>query len=217
MGFGSLLRKGAGLVKSVSKIPGVGMIPIVGNVVSAAGLAASAYGAYSALKGTPAMGGVAGGMPALPPPGSTGGGILPRGPGGAIQMPWSDPRESTAAGGSVALDDRYLKPMFRAPRGYVVMWDGGGRGMGRPFPVLRSWAVKNRYANGSRIFDPASKPPISVGEWNALKKADRVIKKLKTVNKRAMAVANFGSHRRAAPRLQVLEAPGRKVIGRKAA
>jgi hypothetical protein len=185
-------------------------------VLSAAGAAATLYGGYQAIKAV-AGGGGSGGMPPLPPAmGSTGSFGLPRGPGGGVQAPWNDPSTPTGAK-PFALDDSALRMCYKAPKGYVVMWDGGRRGLGRPFPVLKSWASKNRYADGTRIFTPGKKPPISVGDWSALKKANRVVHKIKMVNKMAMHVANFGSHRRAAPRLQVIEAPGRKLIGRKAA
>ena len=111
-------------------------------------------------------------MGALPPVpmGKTGGFGIPRGPGGRMQLPWNDP-SVPAALKAFALDDSYIRPAMRAPRGYVIVRDPDGQ----PYPVLKSIAQK------FGLWRPAKKPPISVRDWQALKRSDRTIKKLRKV------------------------------------
>lgn len=122
-----------------------------------------------------------GGLPALPAaPAQTraiqqtspGGLPVPwwKGPGGKLQLPWNDPRIPDYLK-QFALDDAYLKPYYRAPRGYVVLRDGSGR----PF------AVNKAMAKAFGLWRPKKKPPISVSDWQAFKKAERVEKKLKKI------------------------------------
>lgn len=181
--FGGLAK----LVKPLAKVASNpllskvgGMIPGVGTVIGAVGTAATVYGAVNSMRGGSSSA-PSGGLPPLPAPGTTSGpGVLPRGPGGALQMPWNDPNAGAAK--PWALDDAYLKPMFRAPKGYVVMWDGGRRGVGRPFPVLKSAAMKLHYADGSKVYHHHAKPPISVGDYHALKRAHKTIKKVHKIH-----------------------------------
>ncbi|MEJ2746294.1 MAG: hypothetical protein P8123_11525 [bacterium] len=120
-----------------------------------------------------------GGLPALPVAQtkaiqSTSPGGLPvpwwKGPGGKLQMPWSDPRIPEYLK-QFALDDAYLKTYYRAPRGYVVLRDANGR----PF------AINKAMAKSFGLWKPRKKPPISVSDWQAFKKAERVEKKLKKI------------------------------------
>lgn len=129
----------------------------------------------------PSYGGGGGGLPALPmAPAqtraiqSTSPGGLPvpwwKGPGGKLQLPWNDPRIPDYLK-QFALDDAYLKPYYRAPRGYVVLRDASGK----PF------AVNKAMAKAFGLWRPKKKPPISVSDWQAFKKAERVEKKLKKI------------------------------------
>jgi hypothetical protein len=116
------------------------------------------------------------GLPALPGMQTqmmqqAGAGGLPvpfwKGPGGSLQMPWNDPRIPQVLR-QFALDDAYLRQSVRAPRGYVVVRDA----QGRPYAVERAMAVK------MKVWKPARKPPISAGDWNKYRTAQRVAKKL---------------------------------------
>ncbi|MEK6283953.1 MAG: hypothetical protein AABN95_26680 [Acidobacteriota bacterium] len=205
MGFASLLRKGAGALAKVGKIPGVGMIPGVGNVLSGVSTAAALYGGYKALTAGSGGGGGGGGMPpgmggmpalpgmqsrgqVMPMPGQTGGFGVPRGPGGGMQMPWRDPAIPEYLK-QFALDDQFLRPYVRAPRGYVLVRDASGR----PFAVLKSMA------KAFKMWRPKPKPPISVRDWHHLKGAGRVVDKLKDMEKTAKKIANFHAPRAAKP------------------
>lgn len=191
MGLTSLMRKGAGAALKVVKNPIAGkalsMVPGLGTAVAAAGLASSAYGAYKTISGVTGNKGVPpmpGGLPALPgvssnrsfgaipppPMGKTGGFGIPRGPGGRMQLPWNDP-SVPAALKAFSLDDSYIRPAMRAPRGYVIVRDPDGQ----PYPVLKSIAIK------FGLWRPSKKPPISVRDWQALKRSDRTIKKLRKI------------------------------------
>lgn len=190
MGLGSMIRGGLKAASKVVKNPiaskVAGMVPGLGTVVNAAGLASAAYGGYKAItgvagnKGLPAM---PGGLPVLtgvgtnrspglpqPAPGSTGSFGIPRGPGGRMQLPWNDP-SVPAFLKQFALDDSYIRPAMRAPRGYVIVRDPDGQ----PYPILKSIAQK------FRLWKPGKKPPISVRDWQALKRSDRTIKKLRKI------------------------------------
>jgi hypothetical protein len=93
-----------------------------------------------------------------------------KGPGGKLQMPWSDPRVPEYLK-QFALDDAYLRTYYRAPKGYIVLRDASGR----PF------AVNKAIARQFGLWRPKRKPPISVSDWSAFKKAQRVEKKLRKV------------------------------------
>lgn len=110
------------------------------------------------------------GAATAPPMGDTGGLGIPRGPDGGMQMPWSDPRIPRDLR-QWALDDKYLKTYYRAPKGYVVVRDQSGR----------PYALKKEIARQMGWWKPAKKPPISVSDWQAFKKAERVAKKLKKI------------------------------------
>lgn len=184
MGMGSLLSGGMKAIGAVARSPigkAASFIPGIGTAVSAIGMGATAYGAYSAIKGTTGQKGM-GGLPALPgmapmrggqmtlPSGSTGGFGIPRGPGGKMQLPWNDP-STPAYLKQFALDDSTIRIMYRAPRGYVIVRDASGR----PFPLLKKIAMQ------FGLWHPAKKPPISVRDWQALKRADRAIHKMKKI------------------------------------
>lgn len=188
MGLGSMLSKGIRTVGKVANSP-VGkfarLVPGLGTAVTVAGYGASAYGAYSAIKGVTGNKGMPPGLPALPgmqmpagnirsqvpmQSGKTGGFGVPTGPGGKWQMPWNDP-STPAYLKQFALDDSAIRITFRAPRGYVIVRDADGR----PFPLLK------KIAQQFHLWKPAKKPPISVRDWQSLKRADRVVHKMRKI------------------------------------
>lgn len=110
-------------------------------------------------------------------PGTTGGFGLPRGPGGSLQAPWSDPRIPDFLK-QFAIDDRFLRNVPRAPAGYVVLRDASGR----PFGVLK------QVAKAFKLWSPKQRPPISVKDWNALKRGCSTVRKMQRVAKMANAL-----------------------------
>lgn len=163
--------KGVGkVIKAVTSKP---VIKMSAAAAAGAGIAKVTSGGSS--MNLPVMSG--GSLPpiaaaaATPAPTKPGG--LPigwKGPGGKLQAPWSDPRIPEYLK-QFALDDAYLTPVYRAPRGYVVIKDAKGR----PF------AVNKAMAKAFGLWKPKRKPPISVSDWQAFKKAERVEKKLKKI------------------------------------
>jgi len=170
-----IVKSGAG--KAVLKS---GLIGKAARAIPFVGTAALAYDAYSVGKkllgkpkapaGLPALSG----LPSLGVPMTTGGtsgpGLLPRGPSGKLQLPWNDP-STPAALKNFALDDSYLRVYYRAPHGYVVVRDANGK----PYPMMK-WAAR-RFG----LWTPGKKPPISVGEHQAIKRADRAVKKVRRI------------------------------------
>lgn len=173
----------AGVVKGVGKIWSKVKKPVPKVKVSAATAAGLGVGAGAGAL-VPVSGAVRTGLPAIPlGPAAAGAagammatspGGLPvpwwKGPGGKLQMPWSDPRIPQYLK-QFALDDAYLRTYYRAPKGYVVLRDE----QGRPF------AVNKAIARQFGLWRPKRKPPISVSDWQAFKKAQRVEKKLRKV------------------------------------
>lgn len=66
---------------------------------------------------------------------------------------------------------------LKAPRGYVIVECPPGSG--------QKTAMLKPVARALGLWKPRKKPPIKVKDWEALKRADSTIKKLKTVQKRA--------------------------------
>lgn len=185
--FGSLLKGAVSLVKSggsalasvgraANKIPGVGAIPVVGNVLAAAGGLATA----SSLLG----GGGGGGLPALP---AVSGGLPTLLPGagapaivgdrGVFQ---NDPNIAKALE-PFAISKTNLRIAYRSPiKGFVVVRDS----VGDPYALPR--ALARKYAG----WKPSKKPPISVGDWEAVKRADRTIKKVRKITSTMTKVDN---------------------------
>lgn len=120
-------------------------------------------------------------LPALPTTG-TGGALMPsqyptvgtipfwRGPGGKLQMPWSDPRVPEFLK-QFSLDDAYLRPYYRAPKGYIVLRDANGK----PFACMKT------IARQFGLWHPKAKPIISIRDWHAYQRAKRVEKKLRKI------------------------------------
>jgi len=182
-------KKGFRLAKGLRKMPGLKLVPGLGTALIAADVGFSAYNALNGKTKTgppaPSMMSSSRRRPLMISPGQTGGGLVPRGPGGGMQAPWHDP--STPAGlKPYALDDSYLKTYYRAPHGYVVVRDAKGR----PYPLLKT------IARQSGLWKPAKKPPISVRDYQALKRADKTVRRIKKVNVMAKRIANFGSTKR---------------------
>lgn len=173
----------SGVVKGVKAV--VGAVKKVKPVVKVAAPVAAGMGLMQVASSRPAAMPVpvsGGGLPAMPlaaagqtraiQQASPGGLPVPfwKGPGGKLQAPWSDPRIPEYLK-QFALDDAYLKPYYRAPRGYVVIRDA----QGRPF------AVNKQMARAFGLWRPKKKPPISVSDWQAFQKAQRVEKKLRKI------------------------------------
>lgn len=95
-----------------------------------------------------------------------------KGPGGKLQLPWNDPNIAEQLK-PYALDDAYLKPYYRAPKGFVVVRDSSNR----PF------ALQKDIAKFFHLWRPAAKPPISATEWKHYKSNKRIEKKLTEVAK----------------------------------
>lgn len=191
--FGGITKAVVSIAKPIVNNPIARMIPGVGTALGIAGGALSVYDALQPKSPS---------MPSLPIP-TTGGinpnlsmampmnfdrnpGILPRGPGGSLALPFNNPNAGSLAPWS--LDDQYLRTYYRAPKGYVVLRDQDGK----PFPV------EKRIARELGYWKPNKKPPISVSDWQALKKSSRTIKKLKRVTKMAQSVANYTTVKRVA-------------------
>lgn len=185
LGVATDLIPGGGLIKTGIKLaaPAVGSLFKSGAVKTAAGGAAAAglgYGLANVTSGGQSMQlpinfGNNMSLPSLAATNtamqasSPGGLPVPfwKGAGGKLQMPWSDPKIPEYLK-QFALDDAYLRQYVRAPRGYVVVRDANGK----PFAVLK------KIAQQAGIWRPSRKPPISAGDWNKFKTAERVEKKL---------------------------------------
>jgi hypothetical protein len=184
--FGRMVRKstnviktGAKLASSVSKIPVLGKVlgavPFVGSALSIAGMASDVMGGFGGGGGNsgamPPMpmasmqGSYGGGMPALP--GSAGSNSIV----GNRSIFRNDPNVVEALK-PWAISAYNLRQYYRAPmKGYVIRRDQNGD----PFAIPKHLAVKYLgYKNHK-------KPPISVGDWEAVKRADRTVKKVRKV------------------------------------
>lgn len=93
-----------------------------------------------------------------------------KGPGGKLQMPWNDPRIPEYLK-QFALDDAYLRPYYRAPKGYVIVRDANGR----PF------AVNKKVAQQFGVWKAAAKPPISATDYKHYKRNQIIEKKLRKI------------------------------------
>jgi len=187
-----------GAVKSVARpvlraavrSPLVRMIPGVGTVAAIAGLAAPLIPGIPSYLGGPPAPRAQSRMP--PVPGHALSGPSPTLPSlrgmappslrrTAGPMAPSGPIVTTDGGVPTTLPSNQLGVFYRAPRGYVVIYDANRT----PYAMLKSAARK------AGLWKPAKKPPISVTDWSALKRADRVINKLKKVGKMAQNISNF--------------------------
>jgi len=174
--FGKIVRGGISAARTVAKIPGASSllkaVPVVGTV-AALGSAAYDIGRAAGIGGG---GGGGGGLPALP---SFAGGSVPMLPGmpnapatmGKTSIFKNDPN-IIAALQPFAISKGNLKVSYRAPaKGFVIRYDQNGD----PF------AVPKNIAKAYLGWKPVKKPPISVGDWEAVKRADRTVKKVRKV------------------------------------
>lgn len=164
--FGAIARIGSKLIRPIVSNPAVK------SVVKSIPGGAAAYAAGNLL--TSSLGG-GGGMPALPagvgglPVPSFPGGMLPpkMGDRGIFQ---NDPNVIEAIK-PWAISKANLKQYYRAPKGFVIVYDS----VGDPYAIPRKMAM------WLRLWKPAAKPPISVGDWQAVKRADRTVKKMRKI------------------------------------
>lgn len=189
MGWGkSLMKIGRTALKNpllkgaASFIPGAGLALTAVSMASDMGMFSG--GGASKLQG-------AGGMPAMPPPLAGNRGVF------------RNDANSSKSVEAVAISKGDLRVTYRRPAGkayrdYVVVRDNNGDPM----------AVPKDMARKQFGWRPAKRPPISVGQWSALRKANGVVKTLKRCNKMAMQIANFG-HR---PRPSMIDVSKPKYI-----
>ncbi len=64
-----------------------------------------------------------------------------------------------------------LKFYPRAPKGFVICYDENGD----------PYAIPKKIAMMLKMWRPSKKPPISVGDWQAVKRADRTVTKMKKI------------------------------------
>lgn len=172
---GKVLKK-VPLAKSVLRA-----VPGLGTAYAAFDIASDIARATRGGGGVPPMPGAAATMPLPGGPGA------PRGMG--TRSIFRDDPNVAAYLKQFAIDDRFLKQYFRAPRGFVVLRDVNGDAYGLPKKLAQQYG-------GWR---PAKKPPISVRDWSAMTRARHVMKKLNEVDKAARKLAAFGQGRRRAP------------------
>jgi len=196
--FGNIMRAAGGAVGTVLRSPVGKMVPYVGTALSIG----------SALLPS----GSSGSLPASP----FGGAGPLNGPGGGFAgvSPYAGNRGILRNDANVP---DWLKPMViskgdlrmfaRAPRGYVIMHDEKGD----PYGMPRALAIQ------MKMWKPAKKPLLSIRDTSAINRANHVIKKLKTFNKKVQHIANFNAPKRNPAKNIIIERPGPRVIGRKVA
>lgn len=168
--FGSLVKGikavGGGIAsigRAANKIPGVSAIPVVGNVLGVAGGLATVSSMVGGSKsaGLPALpAGMNLPVPGMGAPATMGDRSIFRNDPNVIEAvkPW-------------AISKANLKTYYRAPKGFVIVYDSAGD----------PYALPRKMAMWLRLWKPAAKPPISVGDWQAVKRADRTVKKMKKI------------------------------------
>ena len=162
-----------GAARTVNRLPVVGTalkaVPGLGTALTIAGGAAALSSAFSG------GGGGGSGLPMLP----SGGSGLPMLPGTAGSNPLvgnrgifqNDPN-IVAALQPFAISKANLRMSYRSPaKGFVIRYDSAGD----PYAIPKTLARK--YLG----WKPSKKPPISVGEFESLKRADRTAKKVKKI------------------------------------
>jgi len=207
----SLLRRIGGAVAStaraVTRNPIVGaaasFIPGGGLILKAGSVALGAAGAIGTAQALFGGGGGGGGLPGLP--GLPSLGVGPMAPGGPMapdpnagkRSIFRDDPNVHEALKPYAIDDRFLKQIFRAPRGYVVLRD----------PTGDAYAIPKWLAKAYGMWKPAKKPPISVRQWQGMKHARSTMRALQKVEKVGRQMARFaggGASRRPSTSYQVI-------------
>lgn len=176
--FGRMVRKSTNVVKGGLKATSaLSKIPVVGNALKAVPFVGTALSVGSMISDIAGMGGGGGGrMPAMPQ-GFQGG--FPALPGSAGAPPMVGDRSIFRDDPNVvealkpwAIAQRNLRQYYRAPiKGYVIRRDSNGD----PYAIPKHLAVK------FLGYKTHKKPPISVGDWEAVKRADRTVKKVRKV------------------------------------
>jgi len=183
--FGNVFR-------AVTRSPLLSKIPVVGTGLALAGAATTLLSGNSGAPKLPALPGMAPGF------GNTGfaGNSPYAGDRGIFQNDPNVPDWMKPA----AIAKTNLKTFYRAPRGYVVMYDA----VGDPYGIPRDLARK--YLG----WKPAKKPLLSIRDTNAIRQAGRAIKKLQNAEKMAKKIANWKSP----SRTKYIETTGH-VVGKK--
>lgn len=182
---------GGGLVKTALKYAGPALL---GGAAEYAvdKLTGGSSTPQAAAAGLPALpGGAPAGLPAMPA--AAGGGL----PGVANLSPARGVHASHAPAMTLqqlqALQSQgllipfsQLRVAHKSPvRGYVVVHDSAGGTFAVRKDLARAWGMHVTH----------HRPPISVGEWHALEKSHRVVKKLRKVEKKAREIARYAGHR----------------------
>jgi len=205
MGWFTTVMKGiSGAVHGIEDVPVVGKglkaLPGVGNVLSAVDLGMNAYQLLSPENSTQ------NGMPSL----QTGGmGGLPQLPGmTGMSVQGGVPNEKYMTIGErpamIPPTSPLLRTYHRAPKGYTIVHalvNGQVVAYALRDDVAKAQGHHKRHHH---------KPPISVGQWHALKKAHTTVKKIERVNKMARHILGAGSRMHVKPHHHQLPAPGKR-------
>lgn len=160
--FGAIARFGSKLIRPIVSNPAVK------SAIKSTALGAAAYSIGNSLTGSSGSNlpllPTGGGLPALP-----GAGAPPIvGDRGWLQ---NDPN-IVAALQPFAISKANLKQCYRSPlKGYVIRYDSKGD----------PYAIPKSLARAYLGWKPAKKPPLSVGDWQAIQRADRATKKVRRI------------------------------------
>lgn len=140
----------------------------VKSVVKQTAIGAGAYALGNSIFKSPSSSlpalPAAGGLPALPGAGA---------PSIVGDRGWfqNDPN-IVAALQPFAISKTNLRVGYRSPiKGYVIRYDSAGD----------PYAIPKSLARAYLGWKPSKKPPISVGDWEAVKRADRTVKKVRKI------------------------------------
>jgi len=166
--FGAMIRGVTAVAKvvgrnSVVATRAVAKTPLVRSVVKQTAIGAGIYALGNAVTG-----GGGSSLPALPGGGMPG---LPSAPGMGNRSIFRDDPNVIEALKPYAISAANLATYYRAPRGFVIVRDSNGD----------PYALPKKIAQWAHLWKASPKPPISVGEMQALKRADRTAKKVKKI------------------------------------
>ena len=145
---------------SVSSVRSIAKVPLVKDLVKQTAIGGAIYAAGNAITGGGSK------LPALP--GLPG---LPTAPGMGDRSIFRDDPNIIEALKPYAISAANLKTYYRAPKGFVIVHDVNGD----------PYALPKKVAQWARLWKPSPKPPISVGDWQAVKRADRTVKKVRKI------------------------------------